>query len=107
MVDVLVLVISLADTKDLVSITLNTHTRSQPSDIGAKLAPCSLLLLAARSDSITMATTTTTTVPPKASLFQSMALGGMAASFAVNFTHPIVRMVMMYSIVSYFIVRVG
>jgi hypothetical protein len=47
MVDVLVLVISLADTKDLVSITLNTHTRSQPSDIGAKLAPCSLLLLVA------------------------------------------------------------
>jgi hypothetical protein len=28
--------------------------------------------------------------PVKASLFQSMALGGMAASFAVNFTHPIV-----------------
>ena len=27
---------------------------------------------------------------PKASLFQSMALGGLAASFAVNFTHPIV-----------------
>jgi hypothetical protein len=29
--------------------------------------------------------------PAKANLFQSMALGGMAASFAVNFTHPIVR----------------
>jgi hypothetical protein len=26
-----------------------------------------------------------------ANLFQSMALGGTAASFAVNFTHPIVR----------------
>jgi hypothetical protein len=28
--------------------------------------------------------------PAKANLFQSMALGGLAASFAVNFTHPIV-----------------
>jgi hypothetical protein len=28
--------------------------------------------------------------PKKANLFQSMALGGLAASFAVNFTHPIV-----------------
>jgi hypothetical protein len=27
----------------------------------------------------------------KAGLFESMALGGLAASFAVNFTHPIVR----------------
>lgn len=27
----------------------------------------------------------------KANLWQSMALGGAAASFAVNFTHPIVR----------------
>jgi hypothetical protein len=27
----------------------------------------------------------------EAGLFESMALGGIAASFAVNFTHPIVR----------------
>mmetsp|Transcript_24523 Transcript_24523/g.27525 ORF Transcript_24523/g.27525 Transcript_24523/m.27525 type:complete len:287 (-) Transcript_24523:243-1103(-) len=31
----------------------------------------------------------TTTSPPKAGLLQSMALGGSAAAFAVNFTHPI------------------
>lgn len=30
------------------------------------------------------------TEPRKASLIESMALGGTAASFAVNFTHPIV-----------------
>lgn len=35
--------------------------------------------------------TMTTTPAKKASLLESMALGGMAASFAVNFTHPIVR----------------
>lgn len=29
--------------------------------------------------------------PRKAGLFESMALGGTAAMFAVNFTHPIVR----------------
>jgi len=30
------------------------------------------------------------TTPRKANLIESMALGGAAASFAVNFTHPIV-----------------
>lgn len=33
----------------------------------------------------------------EAGLFESMALGGMAASFAVNFTHPIVRMLVVAS----------
>ena len=36
------------------------------------------------------------TEAPKASLFQSMALGGLAASFAVNFTHPIVSLCRVY-----------
>ena len=35
--------------------------------------------------------TPTATTTRKANLFESMALGGAAASFAVNFTHPIVR----------------
>ena len=38
-----------------------------------------------------LATSTTVNGPRKASLLESMALGGTAASFAVNFTHPIVR----------------
>ena len=33
----------------------------------------------------------------KAGLFESMALGGTAAIFAVNFTHPIVRQCMLRS----------
>ena len=36
-------------------------------------------------------TTVVSTTTNKANLWQSMALGGAAASFAVNFTHPIVR----------------
>lgn len=35
--------------------------------------------------------TTPAPVTVKANLWQSMILGGAAASFAVNFTHPIVR----------------
>lgn len=41
--------------------------------------------------SVTMMIANSTTTTRKANLFESMALGGMAASFAVNFTHPIVR----------------
>jgi hypothetical protein len=36
-------------------------------------------------------TMTTPAKPTKPGLLQSMALGGSAACFAVNFTHPIVR----------------
>ena len=40
---------------------------------------------------MSVSTPTPAVVTTKANLWQSMALGGAAASFAVNFTHPIVR----------------
>ena len=42
----------------------------------------------------------------KANLWQSMALGGAAASFAVNFTHPIVRDVTHTFLLTFLLFRV-